>query len=137
MSKARAAFAIQQLESRTLLSGETLTPATVLTKAMRQDLLAHWDGANKAALADLLAQKKYGAFDANLMNYMVARDAAGTGPHFFFKSGDADGIASYVQLHLSTANTVAHADAVLSHLFPQQDSASTYDVHLPAGDVDF
>src|SRR6478752_9171153 len=83
-----AMFQIQPLESRTLLSGETLTPATVLTKAMRQDLLAHWNGSNKAQLTDLLAQNKPGAFDSNLLNYMIARDAGGTGPHFFFQSGD-------------------------------------------------
>src|SRR4051794_2004612 len=88
-SSSQVKFELQSLESRVLLSGETVTPATVLTKAMRQSLLAHWDGPNKAALTDLLAQSKLGAFDSNLLNYMIGRDASGSGPKFFFQAADA------------------------------------------------
>src|SRR5436190_449681 len=61
---------MQALEPRTLLS---TTPASVLTKAIRQDLLNHWSGSNKAYLQTKLDNNQMGAFDGNLLSYMQAR----------------------------------------------------------------
>src|SRR5438045_2314133 len=92
--KHRPTFLLHPLESRLLLSGETFTPASVLTRAMRQELLIHWNGSNKSDLSDVLGQGKLGAFDSRLLSYMVNRDSSGAGPHFYFQSSDADSIAS-------------------------------------------
>src|SRR5437763_49549 len=110
-------FALQPLEARLLL---TTTPASVLTNPIRQDLLNHWNGSNKATLQNLLNQNKVSVFDSTLLSYMTAR----SGPNFYFDPANAATNASYIQANFNTATTIANANAILSHHFPEQSSSA-------------
>src|SRR5204863_5456237 len=109
------------LERRLML---TITPSSVLTKTIRQDLVDHWAGSNKATLQSLLDQNKVSVFDSTLLGYMRSR----SGPHFYFDPSAAQTDADYIQTNFSISSTTTNADAVLAHMFPQQSSAGTYDV---------
>src|SRR4051812_12586215 len=61
------AFELQPLERRVLFA------VPVITKAMRQELVNHWTGSNKAELQAKLDANKPGAFDGLLLNYMATR----------------------------------------------------------------
>ena len=65
-------FSLTPLEKRIFLS---VTPSSVLTKAMRQEIIDHWVGSNKSTLQTKLNTGN-GAFDSSLLGYMTAR--AGT-----------------------------------------------------------
>src|SRR5437868_6841705 len=92
-------FELQPLEARLLL---TTTPASVLTKPIRQDLLNHWNGSNKATLQNLLNQNKVSVFDSTLLSYMTSR----SGPNFYFDPANAATNASYLQANFTTATTI-------------------------------
>src|SRR3954470_16773437 len=91
-SGATAVFELDSLEKRLLFSGAAVlahaphaiaaasTPLSVLTKAQRQDLLNHFDSTNEATLQGLLDANKPGAFDTQLLSYMLTR----SGPSFFY-----------------------------------------------------
>src|SRR4051812_45271399 len=71
------------------------TPATVLTKTIRQTLL---DGLNvytalKNSLKSKLANNDMAGFDSGLLSYMTAR----TNAHFFFDISDASSIGAYIE----------------------------------------
>jgi len=80
------AFELQPLERRVLFAVPTIT------KAMRQELVSHWTGSNKAELQAKLDANKPGAFDGLLLNYMATR----SGNTFFWNTGDVAGIRSFV-----------------------------------------
>ena len=132
--KGRPVFDFAGLEPRVLMA---VTPASILTKGMRETLLTKWNGSNKAELAQLLKDGKLGTFDSRLLTFMRSRDEAQAAAKFYFKASDADDIGTYTAGNIGTGQSVNHANAVLNHVFPQQDSATTYDVQLASGDVDF
>src|SRR4051794_6075752 len=109
------------------------TPADLLTKTVRQNLLNHWSGTNKAALQAKLDANKLGAFDDALLAYMQGRG----GQTFFWNQSDIAGIVSFINTNLATATTIGHADDIVAHKFPPQSGSTTYNVQLPAGVIDW
>src|SRR5262245_10102936 len=102
-------FEFQPLEPRLLFAVPSIT------KAMRQELLAHWNGANKADLQAKLDANKPGAFDGLLLNYMATRG----GNTFFWKTSDVAGIKSFVNApNIATSTLIARADSIVAHKFP-------------------
>ncbi len=122
-------FALQPLEGRLLFA---TTPADVLTRAVRQELLNHLDVPGKATYQSLLDQNKLGAFDGNLLDYMESR----TGNTFFWNTSDVAGIQDFINAHLNTATVIDNANSIVAHRFPNGNS-EVYDVQLPAGDIDW
>src|SRR5205814_2131592 len=108
-------FDLQQLESRIFLS---ITPASVLSKSIRQDLVNHWSGSNKAVLQSLLDKSKISVFDSSLLSYMRTR----SGPNFYFDPSAAQTDANYVKAHYSVSATTTNANSLLAHKFPAQAS---------------
>src|SRR2546429_7426556 len=104
-------FDLQPLEPRLLLA---TTPASVLSKSIRQDLLNHWSGSNKAALQSLLNQSKVSVFDSTLLGYMRSR----SGPNFYFDPSAAQTDANYIQAHYDVSATTTNANSLLAHKFP-------------------
>lgn len=127
-------FDLASLERRVFMA---VTPSSVLTKGMREVLLSKWNGSNKAELSTLLKQGKLSTFDSRLLSYMRNRDEAQSLAKFYFKASDADDIGTYVKDNIGTGQSVNHANNVLANRFPQQDSATVYDVQLGSGDIDF
>ena len=74
-------LSIQPLEKRVMFS--VTTPDTVLTTALRKELLADWNGSNKATLTADLAAGNNAQFDADLLSYMQNR----TDANFYFTPG--------------------------------------------------
>ncbi|HEX8522100.1 MAG TPA: alginate lyase family protein [Tepidisphaeraceae bacterium] len=109
------------------------TVASLLTKAVRQDLLNHWSGSNKSSLQSLLNANNLSGFDAALLTYMQNR----AGQTFYWNSADVAGNVSWIQTNLNTAGTIANADAILAHKFPEQGNSASYDIQLPAGVIDW
>jgi hypothetical protein len=110
----------------------TTMPSAVVSKALRQDLLSHWNGSNKSTLQSLLNQGKYGAFDNNLLNYMRSRSS----PDFFFDPTDLSSYVTYINSNLPTSGTISNADNIVNHLFPDQYGGD-YTIQLPAGDINW
>lgn len=121
-------FQLQPLEKRVFLSA---TPSSVLTKAMRQEIIDHWVGSNKATLQTKLNTGN-GAFDNSLLGYMTAR----SGNTFFWKTSDVAGIQDFINNNLDPATVISNANHIVAHQFPDGNSAS-YSVQLPAGDIDW
>jgi hypothetical protein len=148
-----AGFEFQPLESRVFLSGsipsaadqpidpsaavsatiDKLAPADLLTKAVRQNLLNHWSGENRASLQAKLNANQLGAFDAALLEYMRERP----GQTFVFRQSDVAGIVNFINGNLSTDFTVGHADDLVAHRFPEQGNSDAYEIQLPAGDINW
>src|SRR6266487_2515647 len=120
-------FDLQPLEKRVLFA----SPSTVLTHAMRQEIIDHWSGSNKATLQTKLNTGN-GAFDGYLLTYMQGR----AGTTFFWNTSDVAGIKSFVNSNLSTSTTVSNADHIVAHQFPNGNS-SVYDVDLGPGDINW
>ncbi|HYO10990.1 MAG TPA: alginate lyase family protein [Tepidisphaeraceae bacterium] len=145
-------FALQALEPRTFLSaspiqtsgaaalaqpapaGEYYQLAAVptVTKAMRQELVNKWSGANKADLQAKLDENKMGAFDTALLSYMTGR----SGQTFYWKTGDVAGIKSFVNSWIATSTVVSNANHIVAHEFPDGNSAQ-YDVHIDGEDINW
>ena len=141
-----ALFELQPLESRVFLSADAATPAAdavpfaataavqpavslqalapadVLTKGMRQNLLNHWTGVNRASLQAKLNANQLGAFDAALLEYMRERP----GQTFVFKQSDVGEIVDFINDELSTAFVIGHADDLVAHRFPEQGNSDSY-----------
>src|SRR5262249_1063803 len=112
-------FVLQQLEDRVLLS---VTPAQVLTPAIRQNLLNNLNLANKSTVQADLNANNMAAFDAALLTDMQTR----TDAHFFFDPSDVPGDVSYITTHLNYSDVLSRANAVVSNYYPEQDSSQTY-----------
>ncbi len=110
----------------------TTMPSAVVSKAMRQDLLAHWNGSNKATLTSLLNAGKYGAFDNNLLSYMRSRTTA----DFFFDPTALSSYTTYINANLPTSGTISNADNIVNHLFPDTYGGD-YTIQLPTGDINW
>jgi hypothetical protein len=121
-------FDVERLEQRTLFAA----PSDVLTKAIRQELLNHWNGSNKTTLQAKLDANQLGAFDGALLSYMTSRG----GQSFFWNTSDVAGIKSFVNANLSTSTTISNANNVVAHKFPNGNS-SVYDQDLGAGDINW
>lgn len=150
-----AGFVLQPLESRLLLSGNetaaveapspaaaaplavpsaaAVAPADLLSKAVRQNLLNHWSGENKASLQAKLNANRLGAFDAALLEYMRERP----GQTFVFKQSDVGDIVDFINDELSTAFVIGHADDIVAHRFPEQGNSDEYEIQLPAGEINW
>src|SRR5205809_8017756 len=100
---------MQPLERRVLLAA----PSDVLTHAIRQSIIDHWSGGNKATLQTKLNTSN-AAFDNYLLGYMSGR----AGNTFFWNTGDVAGIKTFVNANISTSTTVSNADHIVSHMFP-------------------
>ena len=107
-------------------------PSDVLTKALRQNLLNHWNGPNKADLQAKLDANKMGAFDGALLSYMQSRP----GNTFFWNTSDVTGIKNFINSKLATSSTISNANNLVAHRFPNGNS-EVYNVQLPAGDIDW
>ena len=121
-------FVLQPLEPRVFLS---VTPSTVLTKAMRQSIIDHWIGSNKATLQTKLNTGN-GAFDGYLLSYM-ARAAA---PAFSGTPATSTASKRSSTRISSTSSTITNADSIVAHMFPDGDSG-VYDVNLGSGDINW
>jgi hypothetical protein len=143
-------FFLEPLESRQLLSSAplvtqpagsegvkpTLTlsaaaPSDILTVSDRQALLTHLSGPLAASLAKTLRHTSAGAFDATLLKYMIRRP----GPHYFFNGRQltrAFADENFRNTSPEILKSMQRADAVLQHRFPEQLSATKYNVQLPA-----
>src|SRR3954447_10308411 len=142
---AKKVFELGALEKRLLFSAAAksvhaphaiaaaATPLSVLTKAQRQDLLNHFDSTNKATLQGLLDANKPGAFDTQLLSYMLTR----SGPSFFYDSSNVSNYASYITGHFDVTGTIGNADDIVNHLFPEQTNATSNTIQLAAGDIDW
>jgi hypothetical protein len=141
-------FSLELLESRCLLSNVpaiappaaseeikgTMTasasaPSDILTLSDRRELLTHLSPPLAASLAKTLRHTGAAAFDATLLKYMIRRP----GPSYFFNGRQLTRIfanESFRQV-FDLAKAVERADAVLQHRFPEQISATAYDVQLP------
>ncbi|MEO6435545.1 MAG: alginate lyase family protein, partial [Tepidisphaeraceae bacterium] len=131
LSVAAAASVAPAIVPSAALIAQT-APADLLTRGIRQQLLKHWTGPNKAELQAKLDANKLGAFDGLLLDY-VKRRAGGT---FFWKTSDVAGIKSFINSNLDTASVIRNADHIVAHRFPNGNSA-VYDVQLPAGEIDW
>ncbi len=149
MHRDSAVFDLQRLEQRTFfsvspanplviekLSPTAITPLAaptdVLTKGVRQELLKNWNGPNKTALQKKLNTNRMGGFDSLLLSYMRSR----AGNTFFWNTADVGSIKNFINANLATATTLANADHIVAHQFPDGNSVD-YDVHLPAGDINW
>src|SRR5687767_3389965 len=113
-------FELQPLEMRVLFAVPTLT------KGMRQELLNHWTGSNKAELQAKLDANKPGAFDGLLLNYMATRP----GNTFFWNTGDIDEIRDFVmEPNIATSTLITRADSIVDHMFPN-GATSSWDVDM-------
>jgi hypothetical protein len=126
---ASRAFDLESLESRMLLAA---TPAQVLTKAMRQDLLNNLNISIKSTLQSRLKANDMAGFDTKLLDFMKAR----TGTHFFFEPSDVNSYLSYIDSNLNNSDVTSRANAILSNLYPEQDTSLPYTVSIP-DDVDW
>jgi uncharacterized heparinase superfamily protein len=118
---------IEPLERRALLA----SPADVLTTAMRQQIIDHWVGPNRATMQAKLDVGP-GAFDAHLLRYMLTRPEQS----FFWRPADVPEIGRFIAEHLYTQDVIDLADDVVDHRFPNGRS-DVYDVQLPPGDFDW
>jgi hypothetical protein len=155
--KRAISFVMQDLEARKMLSiapaltttmraplgnvaglemhAQALTQPTVsslLSKAIRQDIINHWGGANKAFLQTKLNTGN-GAFDGALLAYMQSR----AGQTFYWNPSDVAGNVSWIQTNLNTAGVLANADDILAHRFPEQGNSASYDVQLAGGVINW
>jgi hypothetical protein len=103
-----AVFEIQWLESRTLLA---VTPADVLTKPMRQELLNELSINIKASLQSELNANDLAGFDQQLLDFFEAR----TGSHFFFDPDEIPGLVSYHNTELNPSDVISRADEALAN----------------------
>src|SRR5262245_15396678 len=101
-------FRIEWLEPRTLLA---VTPAEVLTKQMRQDLLNELSINIKSSLQSKLTANDLARFDQQLLNFFVSRSAS----HFFFDPSDVAGIVTYHNTQLDPSDVFARADKALAN----------------------
>lgn len=123
------AFELQPLERRVLFAA----PSEVLTKGIRQELLNHWTGSNKAELQAKLDANKPGAFDGLLLNYMVTRG----GNTFFWNTADVAGIRDFVTApNIATSTPIARADSIVDHMFPN-GATSSFDYDMGDGEIDW
>jgi len=128
-------FELSHLEARVFLTSTPAGPrpetlGTLLDKGERQIIVDRF-AANPSQQSTL--QTKLNAsstqFDNALHNYFQSR----TNANWYFDESD---VSSYVNYLLGTTinytSTIANADAVKEfHKFPEQGSASSYDVDLP------
>jgi hypothetical protein len=126
MTTTRSRPQIEPLEQRALLA----SPNDVLTTAMRQEIIDHWVGPNRATMQARL-EVGNGAFDAHLLRYMATRPAS-----FFWTPADVSEIADFINGNLATQGLIGLADDIVEHRFPNGRS-NVYDVQLPAGDFDW
>lgn len=121
-------FEFQSLESRLFFAA---TPASVLTKAIRQTLLNNLTISIKSTLQAELNSNDLAGFDSALLTYMKNRTAG----QFYFKPADVPEYVDYVQNNMGTTDVTDRADDILSNLYPLQDSASNT-LTLPS-DIDW
>jgi hypothetical protein len=122
-------FDLQPLEKRLFFAA----PSAVLTKPIRQELLNHWTGSNKAELQAKLDANKMGAFDGALLSYMSARG----GNTFFWNTGDVGDIRTFVNApNISTSTLISRADNIVAHMFPN-GSTSSFDFNMGPGDINW
>ncbi len=128
---------VEKLEDRVLFAQTPGSPrpdtlGAVFDKSERQDLLARLTMISAGTYNSLnasLTSNDINGFDSTLLTYMRSRSTA----NYFFSPGDAGTIASYIDSNLSISSQQQHADAVTDdRLFPEQSSADTFDVQLPA-----
>lgn len=128
---------IDSLEPRVLYAATPAAPradslGAVFDKTERSDLLArltNLPAGTRNTLATNLAQNKIGAFDTNLLGYMVNRTTA----QFFFRTNQTAGLSTYVKNNFGTSGTTPRAVAVTDNrLFPEQSSVDSFTVSLPA-----
>ena len=120
-------FELSPLESRVLLA---VTPASVLTKDIRQSLLDHLTVSNKSTLQSKLTANDLAGFDTALLSYMKARSST----HFFFQLADVAGISSYITSNVGQGGADTRANEIVAHKFPQQTSSTDYTVQLGSDD---
>ncbi len=108
------------------------TPATVLTKAMRQSIIDHWAAGSTRTTLQTKLNTGNGAFDGYLLSYMQGR----AGQTFFWNSSDVASIKTFVNANLATSTIIANADNIVAHNFPNGQTTA-YDVSLGAGDVNW
>ena len=121
---------LQPLERRVMFSA---TPASVLTVAMRKELLADWNGPDKSQLTADLAAGNSTQFDADLLSYMQNR----TNASFFFTPGQVSSDLNYIQTNIGTSTITTSANDAVNHLFPASPGASSDSLQLPAGDINW
>lgn len=117
---------VEQMLSLPITRGTT--PASVLTKPIRQSLL---DGLTlsstlKNSLQSKLNSNDLAGFDTSLLSYMTTR----TNAHYFFDITDASGIGTWITGNIGDGGTTARADKLVSHLFPSSDDTTTYSVNV-------
>jgi hypothetical protein len=146
-------FSLESLESRQLLSTAPLIaqpgasqevmgamtayaapPSDILTLSDRQELLTHLAAPLAASLAKTLRHTGAAAFDATLLKYMIRRP----GPYYFFNGRQLTRIFAdpLFRQFPDLSKAIQRADAVLEHRFPEQISATAYNVQLPQ-DIDW
>ena len=123
------AFELQPLEKRVLFA----VPGQILNKAIRQELLNHWTGSNKAELQSKLDANRMGAFDGTLLNYMTTRG----GNTFFWNTADVPEIREFVTApNIATSTLITRADSIVDHMFPN-GATSSFDVDMGDGDINW
>jgi|GEM_PF-2381931 len=133
-------FELSPLEARVFLTSTPASPrpetlGSALDKGERQVIVDRFD--NNAAQQSALQTKLNASstqFDNALHNYVQSR----TNAKWFFDDEDtADYVAYLLGTTINYTSTVANADAVKEfHKFPEQGSASSYDIDLP-NDIDW
>ncbi|MBV8779830.1 MAG: hypothetical protein JO353_00400, partial [Phycisphaerae bacterium] len=121
---------LQPLERRVMF---TSTPDTVLTLSMRKELLADWNGPNKAQLTADLAGHHNTQFDNDLLSYMQSR----TNATFYFTPSQISDDLSYIQTYIGTSDITNSANDAVNHLFPASPGAGSDTLQLPAGDINW
>ena len=126
---------IRSLEPRILMVSTPATPrpdslGTAFDKTERQIIVDRFDnaGAQQATLQSKLNISS-ASFDTQLLSYLKSR----TNAHWYFDESKLASQVSYIKSNLSHVDVTARANSVVnSHLFPDQSSAETYTVDLPA-----
>ncbi len=114
-------FEIQPLEPRLLMAA---TPASVLTKPIRQTLLSGLNVSIKSSLQAKLNANDLAGFDTQLLSYMQTRPNT----HFYFQLSEVPGIASYITSDIGDGGATARANDILAHTFPETSDSQTYTV---------
>ena len=74
------------------------------------------------SLQTKLDENKMGAFDDLLLSYMKTR----TAEPFFCDTSEVAGNVSFIETYMNTAPTIANADDIVAHRFPEQGNSATY-----------
>lgn len=100
-------FHLEGLEPRLCLA---VTPGSLLTKPIRQELLNNLNLPIKDSLQAKLTANDLAGFDQSLLDYFVNRSNV----HFFFDPSDVAGLVSYHNANLNTADVINGADQALA-----------------------